>query len=866
MSINLSIPLFTGKEDPNHWLYRYEKIALVNKWSDDEKLVYVDTFLSESLQLWSMEKQFNTFAQFKAELLAKHTKKVDLNKVVSDITNFKMKEKERISDYITRFEAKRSAYQTEVTKRKLATQTSINSKEKASASTTTKLYENEDTIELIITETGFLKYFLKGITDKNIKRFAKTNKGSNLQGLYTVLRDIFDDSDSETDSDASNNDSVTDSEEEANNAFPKNKKNTRVKDKKTGKTYDMDDLSAQFKDMVLMVVEEIRKTKSVDNKRSEPNKRKKVNYYNCDEPDHIAQYSQPRVKRPPRVTRSGAVYGVPQVIPRVIQEVDVDMRETRPSGATLNGATNAQVEVQSTSDMINVPLARPEHPLLPKEQPGDKEARVLSNVERIVDRMVNEAVIPMSFSEVAAISPSARSLIKQSLTKPQAIKRAKRKTPLVEDDQVLLGETSLNLPKGKSAPRAYGSVNGNPCELILDGGCTSFIISLNFLRKLGITQVESTKASVMFGDGKSQEVIGIARNLQLRVGQSELVSVSALCFDVGDKYDFIVGREGLHALNIGTDWATHYWYIKTNEAILPLEVHYVKNHTREGFDTTFLVTQAKRNTLTRMIVRRVTSLFLLETRAIFGTDYKHMSTTNLLKFHVDTGDHKPIYKKPYGFLSFSEKETLKKDLEDMVSNGILVPITHVSGNSKSGGWSFPCRYVPKKDGQKRLVTNFRDLNAITVRDPWPMPNVTDVLESLAGSKWFVCCDLLKAFQQIAVEEASIPKLTIASPWGSYSYRCLPFGVLNGPAAFGRCVFLAIQPFLNKFAVNFYDDCTLYAETKELMIKHTKTFLERMREVNLKLNSDKKHIPHFSDIAAPMNELLEKSKRFNWEQD
>ncbi|CEP11272.1 hypothetical protein [Parasitella parasitica] len=253
-----------------------------------------------------MEKQFNTFAQFKAELLAKHTKKVDLNKVVSDIINFKMKKKERISDYITRFEAKRSTYQTEVTKRKLAIQTSINSKEKASASTATELYENEDTIKLIITETviyqrfcvgymttyqtGFLKYFLKGITDKNIKRFAKTNKGSNLQGLYTVLRDIFDDSDSETDSDASNNDSVTDSEEEANNAFPKSKKNTRVKDKKTGKTYDMDDLSAQFKDMVLMVVEEIRKTKIVDNKRSEPNKRKKVNCYNCDEPDHMAQY------------------------------------------------------------------------------------------------------------------------------------------------------------------------------------------------------------------------------------------------------------------------------------------------------------------------------------------------------------------------------------------------------------------------------------------------------------------------------------------------------------------------------------------------------------------------------------------------
>ncbi|KAI8640028.1 hypothetical protein BD408DRAFT_434674 [Parasitella parasitica] len=90
----------------------------------------------------------------------------------------------------------------------------------------------------------------------------------------------------------------------------------------------------------------------------------------------------------------------------------------------------------------------------------------------------------------------------------------------------------------------------------------------------------------MFGDGKSQEVIGIARNLQLRVGESNLVSISAFCFiDVGDKYDFIIGREGLHTLNIGTDWSSHYWHIKTKEAVIPLDVHYVKNHNREGNET-----------------------------------------------------------------------------------------------------------------------------------------------------------------------------------------------------------------------------------------------------------------------------------------
>ncbi|KAG0733775.1 hypothetical protein G6F16_013447 [Rhizopus arrhizus] len=252
----------------------------------------------------------------------------------------------------------------------------------------------------------------------------------------------------------------------------------------------------------------------------------------------------------------------------------------------------------------------------------------------------------------------------------------------------------------------------------------------------------------------------------------------------------------------------------------------------------------------------------------------------------------------------------------MVNNGILIPNTHVPGNSKQAGWSFPCRYVPKKTGDKRLVTNFQDLNAVTVRDTWPLPSVVDVLEHLAGAQWFSVCDLLKAFQQIAVEEESIPKLTIATPWGTYSYRCMPFGVLNGPSCFSRCVYLAIEPFLGRFATNFLDDCTLFAKEKANHLENIREFLTRMREVNLKLNANKcdfyqeeiqllgfvvnkegvrpakskldkildfprptnetgirafvnlagfyrRHVPGFADLTHPLNELLKKRNPFIW---
>src|SRR5207244_3427109 len=96
-----------------------------------------------------------------------------------------------------------------------------------------------------------------------------------------------------------------------------------------------------------------------------------------------------------------------------------------------------------------------------------------------------------------------------------------------------------------------------------------------------------------------------------------------------------------------------------------------------------------------------------------------------------------------------------------------------------------CRYVPKKTGDKRLVTNFQRLNDVTKRDPWPLPRIQDLFDTLAGSAYFSSYDLLKGFHQIGVDEKSQSKLTITTPLGCFTYVCMPFGIINGPSTFCR---------------------------------------------------------------------------------
>lgn len=116
---------------------------------------------------------------------------------------------------------------------------------------------------------------------------------------------------------------------------------------------------------------------------------------------------------------------------------------------------------------------------------------------------------------------------------------------------------------------------------------------------------------------------------------------------------------------------------------------------------------------------------------VFGTSYKHLKQTDLLEFHVDRGNAKPVYQKPFSKFSYSELDTLKEELKKMVDNGVLIP--HIYDKFEGNEWSFQCRYVKKKDGGKQLVTQFMKLNDVTVRDPWPIPSLKNTIEEIGPS-------------------------------------------------------------------------------------------------------------------------------------
>ena len=110
---------------------------------------------------------------------------------------------------------------------------------------------------------------------------------------------------------------------------------------------------------------------------------------------------------------------------------------------------------------------------------------------------------------------------------------------------------------------------------------------------------------------------------------------------------------------------------------------------------------------------------------------------------------------------FIHNHTLKKEVERLESIGVL----KWEGASE---WGSPTFIIPKKSGQVRFLTDFREVNKRLKRKPWPIPKISTVLQELEGFRWATSLDLNMGYYTIRLDPDSQKICTIVLPWGKYS--------------------------------------------------------------------------------------------------
>ncbi|GJW53789.1 reverse transcriptase domain-containing protein, partial [Tanacetum coccineum] len=187
-------------------------------------------------------------------------------------------------------------------------------------------------------------------------------------------------------------------------------------------------------------------------------------------------------------------------------------------------------------------------------------------------------------------------------------------------------------------------------------------------------------------------------------------------------------------------------------------------------------------------------------------------------------------------------DVIKKEVEKLLDAGLIYPIL-------DSPWVSPVHCVPKKGGMAvvtndenelvptRLVTGWRvcidycKLNKATRKDHFPLPFMDQMLERLAGNEYYCFLDGFSGYFQIPIDPKDQENTIFTCPYGTFAYRCMPFGLCNPPGTFQRCMMAIFHDMIEKTMEVFMDDFSVFGNSFSMCLTNLDKMLKRCEDTN-----------------------------------
>ncbi|SAL95633.1 hypothetical protein, partial, partial [Absidia glauca] len=211
----------------------------------------------------------------------------------------------------------------------------------------------------------------------------------------------------------------------------------------------------------------------------------------------------------------------------------------------------------------------------------------------------------------------------------------------------------------------------------------------------------------------------------------------------------------------------------------------------------------------------------------------------------------PIYN-----LADNELKALREYLDENLAKGF---IRH--SQSPAGA---PILFVKKKDQSLRLCVDYRGLNKVTIKNRYPLPLITEMIDKLKTATIFTKIDLRGAYNLVRIKEGDEWKTAFRTRYGHFEYLVMPFGLSNAPATFQHMINDIFRDMLDHYVIAYLDDILVFSPNDQEHHDHVTKVLQRLKDHQLyakleKCSFSRKQVEFLGHIISPQGIGMDKAK-------